>query len=72
MDGRILQFFVVAFAGWLNRHQAAQLAYLVGENRVLRERLGKRRLLLTDAQRRGRVAEGDRSPPAPTDPSMHD
>ena len=49
---RLLQFLVVAFAGWLNRHQAAQLAYLREENRVLKQHIGSRRIRLTDAQRR--------------------
>ncbi len=57
VDGRILQFFVVAFAGWLNRHQTAQLACVTEENRVLRQHLGKRRLRLTDAQRRRLAAK---------------
>jgi hypothetical protein len=47
-----LQFLLLVFAGWMNRHQAEVVAYLQEENRVLREQLGGRRLRFTDAQRR--------------------
>ena len=47
-----LQFLVLTFAGWVNRHQDDLIAYLREENRVLREYLGPRPLRLTDAQRR--------------------
>jgi hypothetical protein len=36
-------------SGWVNRSQQDVVEYLQEENRVLRERLGGRRLLLTDA-----------------------
>lgn len=48
-----LQFLLLAFAGWVNRHQTEVVAYLQEENRVLREQLGDRRLRFTNAQRRG-------------------
>jgi hypothetical protein len=32
-----LQFLLLVFAGWVNRHQAEVVAYLQEENRVLRE-----------------------------------
>ena len=35
-----LQFLVLTFAGWVNRHQDDLIAYLREENRVLREHLG--------------------------------
>ena len=47
-----LQFLVLTFAGWVNRHQDDLIEYLREENRVLREYLGPRPLRLTDAQRR--------------------
>jgi putative transposase len=47
-----LQFFMLIFAGWVNRSQQEVIEYLQEENRVLREQLGGRRLLFTDAQRR--------------------
>jgi hypothetical protein len=45
-------FFVVALAGWMNRQQEEVIEYLKEENRVLRERLGPKRLILTIPQRR--------------------
>ena len=35
-----LQFLVLTFAGWVNRHQDDLIDYLREENRVLREHLG--------------------------------
>ena len=55
-----LQFLVLTFAGWLNRHQEDLIDYLREENRVLREQLGSRRLRLTDAQRRRLAVRGKR------------
>ena len=53
-----LQFLVLAFAGWVNRHQEDLIDYLREENRVLREQLGSRPLRLTDAQRRRLAVRG--------------
>jgi hypothetical protein len=53
-------FLVAILAGWINRHQAAVIAYLQTENRALREQLGDRRIRWTDAQRR-RLAEKARA-----------
>ncbi len=39
-------------AGWLARQQGEAIEYLRAENRVLRSRLGAKRLRLTDAERR--------------------
>ncbi len=47
-----LRFLLATFAGWVNRHQAQAIDYLVEENRVLKEQLGGKRLRLTDDQRR--------------------
>jgi hypothetical protein len=47
-----LQFFLMLVAGWLQRQQAATIDYLKAENRMLRERLGGRRIIFTDAERR--------------------
>ena len=49
--------FVSALAGWLNREQQHVLEYLHEENRVLREQLGKKRLRLTNDQRRRLAAK---------------
>ena len=53
-----LQLLLATFAGWVNREQAQIVAYLVEENRVLREQLDGRRLRLTDDQRRRLAAKG--------------
>ena len=45
-------FLVVTLAGWLQRRQQDVIEYLREENRVLRERLGRRRLDFTGAERR--------------------
>ena len=55
-----LQFLVLTFAGWVNRHQDDLIAYLREENRVLREHLGPRPLRLTDTQRRRLAVRGQK------------
>ena len=47
-----LQFLMLIFAGWVNRHQQDVIEYLQEENRGLREQLGGKRLRFTDQQRR--------------------
>jgi transposase InsO family protein len=47
-----LQFFLVALAGWIQRHQLEVIEYQRAEIAALRQQLGKRRLVFTDAQRR--------------------
>jgi putative transposase len=44
-------FFALALAGWLNREQQDVIAYLRTENGILRERLGTKRVLLTEQQK---------------------
>src|ERR1700683_4336385 len=46
-----LQMLLLMFAGWVNRHQLDVIEYLQEENRVLKERMGGRRLRFTDAER---------------------
>ena len=46
------RFVLLAVAGWMNQRQLQVIDYLREENRVLREQLGERRLLLHDNQRR--------------------
>lgn len=38
-------------AGWVNRQQQKLVEYLQTENQVLKEKLGKKRILLNDDQR---------------------
>jgi transposase InsO family protein len=52
------QILVAAFAGWISRHQDAVIEYLREENRVLKQQLGRRRLRLTDDQRRRLAIRG--------------
>ena len=52
MNGILLQFIVTILAGLVQRHQQQVIEYVVEENRVLREQLGKKRLRLTNDQRR--------------------
>ena len=47
-----LHLLLMMFAGWVNRHQLNVIDYLQEENRVLKERLGGRRIRFTDAERR--------------------
>ncbi len=47
-----LQVLLLTVSGWVHRHQADVIAYLVEENRVIKERLDGRALRLTDDQRR--------------------
>jgi len=53
-----LQMIFVMFAGWVNEHQRAVIAYLQEENRVLREMQGRKRLRFNDDQRRRLAAKG--------------
>ena len=46
------RFFLVAIAGWMNRQQQEAIAYLRTENRILREKLGQKRILLNISQKR--------------------
>ncbi len=47
-----LQYFIAAFAVWLNRHQQEVIDYLKEENRLLKVKLGDRKLHFSDAERR--------------------
>ncbi len=60
MNSLHLQLLVLIIAGWVNRSQQDVIEYLQAENRVLREQLGGRRLLLTDGQRRRLAAKAKR------------
>ena len=45
------QFYLVILAGWVNRQQQVVIDYLRTENQVLKEQIGKKRILLTEALR---------------------
>ena len=51
-------FFMVALAGWMNRRQQEVIEYLRTENRILREKLGHKRIILNDSQRRRLATAG--------------
>ncbi|MFT5432981.1 MAG: hypothetical protein ACI9OJ_003686 [Myxococcota bacterium] len=46
-----LHLLLLAFFGWVNRHQNQVIDDLIEENRILRGQLGGRRLRLTDHER---------------------
>ena len=52
------QILVAAMAGWITRQQDAVIDYLREENRVLKQQFGRKRLRLTDEQRRRLAMRG--------------
>ena len=52
------QLYFLILAGWVNRQQQILIEYLRTENQVLREKLGKNRILLSDDQRRRMAVKG--------------
>jgi hypothetical protein len=61
---QLWQLLLVSLAGWMNREQQQVIDYLRTENAILREKLGRKRILLSDDQRR-RLAGGERQNPGP-------
>ena len=51
-------FMVMFLASWVNRQQQEVIEYLYTENAVLKEKLGKKRILLNDDQRRRLAVKG--------------
>ena len=52
------QLLVVILTGWLNRQQQAVIDFLLAEAQVLKETHGKRRIRLSDDQRRRLAIKG--------------
>jgi hypothetical protein len=52
------QLLVIILAGCINREQQQVIDYLRTENQILREKIGKRRILLNDDQRRRLAVKG--------------
>ena len=52
MTFKPLHFFAMALAGWMNREQQDVIAYLHEENRILREKLDHKRVILNESQKR--------------------
>ena len=55
-----LQVLLLTVSGWVNRHQQDVIAYLLEENRILKEQFKGRSLRLTDDQRRSLAAKAKR------------
>jgi hypothetical protein len=49
---------LMMLAGWINRQQQEMIEYLKEENKILREKLGKKRIILNDDQRRRLAIKG--------------
>jgi hypothetical protein len=47
-----LRYLIACCTGWIQRQQAEAIEYLKAENRTLRGRIGGRRLIFTEAERR--------------------
>ncbi len=52
------QLLLLILAGWLNQQQFEAIENLKTENKILREKLGKKRILLNDNQRRRLAVKG--------------
>ena len=52
------QLLLLILAGWINHREQEVIEYLRAENRVFREKLGKKRILLNDDQRRFLAVKG--------------
>ena len=52
------QFYLVIIGGWIHRQQQEVIEYLRTENQVLKEKLGPKRILLNDDQRRRLAVRG--------------
>ncbi len=62
MKVKLMSMRLMMLAGWINRHQQDVITYLKEENKILREKIGTRRILLNDNQRM-RLALGSSRPP---------
>ena len=52
------QLMLIILARWVNREQQSRIEYLQSEVAVLKEHIGKKRILLTDEQRRRLAVKG--------------
>jgi hypothetical protein len=52
------QLSLLILAGRINRQQQDAIEYLITENRILREKLGKKRVLLSDDRQRRLAGKG--------------
>jgi putative transposase len=47
----LLWFLLIVVSGWVHRHQLTVIEFLQAENRLLKQKLGGRRIRFTDAER---------------------
>src|ERR1700681_1916615 len=47
----LLSFLLMVVSGWVHRRQLIVIEFLQAENRLLREKLGSKRIRVTDAER---------------------
>jgi hypothetical protein len=47
----LLSFLLMVVSGWVHRHQLIVIEFLQAENRLLKKKLGARRIRFTDAER---------------------
>jgi hypothetical protein len=52
------QMLLFILAGLINQHQQNTIEYLIAKNRILREKIGRKRILLTNDQRRRLAIKG--------------
>lgn len=52
------QLMLIILASWVNRQQQEVIEYVRAENAAIKEKLGKKRILLTDHQRRRLAVKG--------------
>jgi len=52
MTWKPLHLFAMALAGWMNLERQNVIAYLREENRILREKLGHKRIILNESTKR--------------------
>ena len=53
-----VKLLAAILAGWISKHQQQAIDYLMAENKVLKEKLGKKRILLNNNQRRQLAVKG--------------
>ncbi len=47
----LLSFLLIVVSGWVHRHQLTFIEFLQAENRLLKSKLGGKRIRFTDAER---------------------
>ena len=52
------QLLLVSLAGWMNRQQQDVIAYIQEENRILKNKLKRKRIRFTDDERRRLAVKG--------------